>query len=43
MDVPFAHTGHWITSVLYLAPVAAVVGWLGFQNWRQRRRDRTRP
>lgn len=36
-----AHVGHWATSLLYLAPVAVVVGWLGLQSWRQKRRDRT--
>jgi hypothetical protein len=38
----FAHVGHWWTSILYLAPVAVVVGWLGIQSWLQRRRDRRR-
>ena len=36
-----AHVGHWATSLLYLAPVAIVVLWLGIQGWRQKRRDRT--
>lgn len=36
-----AHVGHWWTSLLYLAPVVAVVLWLAIQGWRQRRRDRT--
>ena len=34
-----AHVGHWWTSVLYIAPVAVVVGWLSIQAWRDRRRD----
>jgi hypothetical protein len=42
MTVPFAHFGHWWTSILYLAPVAVVVIWLALQSWRERRRDRTR-
>jgi hypothetical protein len=33
-----AHAGHWITSVLYVAPVAIVVGWLSWQAWRERGR-----
>lgn len=39
MTLVFAHAGHWIVSILYLAPVAAVVGWLAFQSWRARRKD----
>ena len=36
-----AHFGHWWTSLLYLAPVVIVVGWLTFTQWREnRRRDR---
>ena len=36
-----AHIGHWWTSVLYLAPVIGLVGWLSFQQWREgRRRNR---
>jgi threonine/homoserine/homoserine lactone efflux protein len=34
-----AHAGHWITSVLYVAPVALVVGWLSWQAWRERGRS----
>ena len=37
--VPFAHFGHWWTSILYLAPVVAVVVWLAVQSWRGRRQD----
>jgi hypothetical protein len=32
-----AHIGHWWTSLLYLAPVVIVVGWLSFQAWRDSR------
>ena len=32
-----AHFGHWWTSLLYLAPVVIVVGWLSFQAWRDSR------
>jgi hypothetical protein len=34
-----AHAGHWATSVLYVAPVAIVVGWLSWQAWRERGRS----
>ena len=37
MTVPFAHFGHWWTSILYLAPVVVVVVWLALQTWRGRR------
>jgi hypothetical protein len=37
--VPFAHFGHWWTSILYVAPVVVVVAWLGLQSWRARRED----
>jgi len=37
MVVPFAHIGHWWTSILYLAPVVVVVVWLGLSSWRARR------
>lgn len=40
---PLAHSGHWLVSLLYLVPVAAVVGTLAFHAWRDRRRaDRER-
>jgi hypothetical protein len=38
MLVPFAHVGHWTTSILYLAPVVVVVGWLALQSLRAKRR-----
>ena len=38
--VPLAHAGHWIEGVIYFAPVALVVGALGYQSWRDRRRGR---
>jgi hypothetical protein len=34
-----AHFGHWWQSLLYLAPVVIVVGWLSLQAWRDRRRS----
>ena len=33
-----AHAGHWLAGLLYLAPVVIVVGALGFQSWKDRRR-----
>lgn len=38
MGVPLAHVGHWTSSILYLAPVAVVVVWLGVSSWRAKRR-----
>ena len=35
--LPVAHAGHWLASLLYLAPVVIVVGALGFQSWKDRR------
>ena len=38
-----AHTGHWAVSLIYVAPVGVVVGFLAVSSWRERRRDaRTR-
>ena len=36
-----AHAGHWLVSLLYLAPVAVIVVALVWQNWRERRRHRS--
>jgi hypothetical protein len=38
MTLPFAHFGHWWTSILYLAPVVVVIAWLGYTSWRAKRR-----
>ena len=35
-----AHTGHWATSLLYVAPVVGLVGFLALQSRRERRRGR---
>jgi hypothetical protein len=35
---PLAHAGHWIASLLYVAPVALIVGALLWQSWRDKRR-----
>jgi hypothetical protein len=37
MTVPLAHAGHWLANLLYLGPVAVVVGALAWQSWRDRR------
>ena len=33
-----AHAGHWAVSLLYVAPVVIVVGWLSLSSWRDGRR-----
>jgi hypothetical protein len=33
-----AHAGHWLAGLLYLAPVLIVVGALGYQSIKDRRR-----
>ena len=35
---PLAHVGHWLASLLYVAPVVLVVAALLWQTWRERRR-----
>jgi hypothetical protein len=35
-----AHAGHWLTSLLYFAPVVVLVGFLAVQSRRERRRSR---
>ena len=37
---PLAHAGHWISGLLYLAPVLIIVGALYWQSWRDKRRAR---
>ncbi|MDQ3850114.1 MAG: hypothetical protein M3296_05825 [Actinomycetota bacterium] len=37
--LPLAHAGHWIASVLYVVPVLVVVGALGVQVVRDKRRE----
>ena len=34
---PIAHAGHWIANLLYVGPVAVVVGALVWQSWRDKR------
>lgn len=38
IPIPIAHAGHWIASLLYVAPVALIVAALLWQNWREKRR-----
>jgi hypothetical protein len=38
-----AHAGHWLAGLLYLAPVLIVVGALGLQSWKDRRRGEDEP
>jgi hypothetical protein len=33
-----AHAGHWLANLLYLAPVVIIVGALGYQSFKDRRR-----
>lgn len=35
-----AHAGHWLVNLIYLAPVLMIGGALGFQVWKDRRRER---
>jgi len=35
-----AHLGHWYVSLMYFGPVAVLIGYLGYTNWRDRRRSR---
>ena len=38
---PLAHAGHWLASLLYVAPVAIIVAALLWQSWREKRRGRS--
>ena len=33
-----AHAGHWLASLIYVVPVLGLVGYLGWQRLRDRRR-----
>jgi hypothetical protein len=35
---PLAHAGHWLASLLYVAPVVLIVAALLWQSWRDKRR-----
>jgi len=43
MLVPLAHAGHWLTSILYVAPVVIIVVWLWVQSRRAKRRGGDSP
>jgi ABC-type multidrug transport system permease subunit len=36
---PIAHAGHWLVSLLYLVPLAVVVGMLAVSSIRDRRAE----
>jgi hypothetical protein len=39
--IVFAHAGHWLPQLLYLAPVVVMLGAVGLGKFRNRdRRDR---
>jgi hypothetical protein len=40
MTLVLAHAGHWIANLLYVAPVAIIVGALWWQNRRDKRSDK---
>jgi hypothetical protein len=40
MPYVFAHFGHWWMSLLYVAPVVAIVGYLSVDSWRQNRKGK---
>jgi hypothetical protein len=35
--LPLAHAGHWISDVLYVAPLVGLLIWLGITNLKERR------
>ena len=37
MIAPLGHVGHWALDLLYVAPLAVVVGVLGYQALKDRR------
>jgi hypothetical protein len=38
MFVPLAHPGHWLAELMYVAPVLAIVIWIGVKSIMDRRR-----
>lgn len=40
MTWQIAHTGHWLGTVLYLAPVVAIALAVAVTSWRDRRNGR---
>ncbi len=39
MTVPIAHAGHWLSSLIYVVPVAVLVGLLMLDRVRNRGRE----
>ena len=39
MTLPVAHAGHWLSSLIYVVPVAVLVGLLLLDRVRNRGRD----
>jgi uncharacterized membrane protein len=37
IELPIAHAGHWISSLLYLVPLLVVIGMLAAASVRDRR------
>jgi len=40
--MPLAHAGHWLAQLVYVAPVAIIVAFIGWQSWKDRRDGRDR-
>ena len=40
MTFPLAHTGHWLASVAYLAPLLVLIGAIGWGKLKDRRNRR---
>jgi hypothetical protein len=34
-----AHAGHWLAELMYVAPVVAIVGWIGVRSILDRRAE----
>jgi hypothetical protein len=43
INLPIAHAGHWLAGLMYFAPVVVVVGALGWQSVKDRRRGPGEP
>jgi hypothetical protein len=39
MIVVPAHAGHWLAELMYVAPVVAIVGWIGVRSILDRRAE----
>jgi membrane protein implicated in regulation of membrane protease activity len=39
----FAHAGHWLAQLLYLAPLAVLVVAVAVGRWRERREKKPQP